>query len=78
MLLDNNFASIISAALWGRNVYASVTRFLQFQLTTNVVAVVTAVAGSLATARSPVTAVQVCWEGGGDGVSGGRVKGIEE
>ncbi|KFM24841.1 Plasma membrane calcium-transporting ATPase 3 [Auxenochlorella protothecoides] len=61
VLLDNNFASIISAALWGRNVYASVTRFLQFQLTTNVVAVVTAVAGSLATARSPVTAVQMLW-----------------
>lgn len=29
MLLDNNFASIVSAVLWGRNVYANITRFLQ-------------------------------------------------
>lgn len=61
ILLDNNFASIVSAALWGRNVYASITRFLQFQLTTNVVAVVTAVMGSVAHTRSPLTAVQMLW-----------------
>jgi cation transport ATPase len=29
VLLDNNFASIVSAVLWGRNVYANITRFLQ-------------------------------------------------
>jgi hypothetical protein len=29
VLLDNNFASIASAVLWGRNVYANITRFLQ-------------------------------------------------
>lgn len=29
MLLDNNFASIVSAVLWGRNVYCNITRFLQ-------------------------------------------------
>ena len=61
VLLDNNFASIVSAALWGRNVYASITRFLQFQLTTNIVAVVTAVAGSVAHTRSPLSAVQMLW-----------------
>ncbi len=37
LLLDSSFSSIVSAVLWGRNVYASVTKFLQFQLTANVV-----------------------------------------
>lgn len=46
--MDNNFSSIVSAVKWGRNVYAGITRFLQFQLTINVVAIVTACAGSLA------------------------------
>jgi Ca2+ transporting ATPase len=33
ILLDDNFASIVTAAKWGRNVYASIQKFLQFQLT---------------------------------------------
>ena len=45
--MDNNFRSIVSAVKWGRNVYTGITRFLQFQLTINVVAIVTACAGSL-------------------------------
>ena len=32
VLLDNNFASIVSAVLWGRNVYCNITRFLQARL----------------------------------------------
>ncbi|KAL4419237.1 hypothetical protein ABPG77_010679, partial [Micractinium sp. CCAP 211/92] len=61
VLLDNNFASIVSAALWGRNVYANITRFLQFQLTINLVAVATAVTGAIVAAESPLTAVQMLW-----------------
>jgi hypothetical protein len=37
LLMDDSFSSIVSAVKWGRNVYASVTKFLQFQLTANVV-----------------------------------------
>jgi len=48
LLMDNNFTSIVSAVKWGRNVYAGIMRFLQFQLTINAVAIVTACAGSLA------------------------------
>ena len=40
ILIDDNFASIVKAVMWGRNVYDSVSKFLQFQLTVNVVAVV--------------------------------------
>ena len=32
LLLDDNFTSIVSAVKWGRNVYAGITKFLQFQV----------------------------------------------
>ncbi len=31
VLMDDNFASIVGAVAWGRNVYASVAKFLQYQ-----------------------------------------------
>ncbi len=61
VLLDDNFQSIVVAALWGRNVYANVARFLQFQLTINVVAVIIAVGGALGVSESPLSAVQMLW-----------------
>lgn len=39
ILLDDNFSSIVKAVLWGRNIFDSIRKFLQFQLTVNVVAV---------------------------------------
>lgn len=42
VLLDDNFGSIVKAVKWGRNVYDNIRRFLQFQLTVNIVAVFTA------------------------------------
>lgn len=36
ILLDDNFASIVTAAKWGRNVYDCIQKFLQFQLTVNI------------------------------------------
>ena len=38
IIMDDNFSSIVRAVLWGRNVYDSIRKFLQFQLTVNVVA----------------------------------------
>uniref|UniRef100_A0A4W5L9I9 Calcium-transporting ATPase n=1 Tax=Hucho hucho TaxID=62062 RepID=A0A4W5L9I9_9TELE len=40
ILTDDNFTSIVKAVMWGRNVYDSISKFLQFQLTVNVVAVI--------------------------------------
>lgn len=37
VLLDDNFSSIVKAAMWGRNVYDSIRKFVQFQLTVNLV-----------------------------------------
>merc|ERR1712238_436183 len=61
ILLDDNFASIVTAAKWGRNVYASIQKFLQFQLTVNISAVATALVGSFAYAKSPLAAIQLLW-----------------
>ena len=41
LIMDDNFTSIVSAVKWGRNIYDSIRKFLQFQLTVNVVAVIT-------------------------------------
>jgi Ca2+ transporting ATPase len=61
ILLDDNFASIVTAAKWGRNVYASIQKFLQFQLTVNVAAVVTALVGAFSYQTSPLAAIQLLW-----------------
>lgn len=47
--------------MWGRNVYDSIAKFLQFQLTVNVVAVVVAFIGACAIEDSPLKAVQMLW-----------------
>ena len=39
ILTDDNFNSIVKAVLWGRNVHDSIAKFIQFQLTVNIVAV---------------------------------------
>ncbi|VDL62783.1 unnamed protein product [Hymenolepis diminuta] len=44
ILTDDNFSSIVKAVMWGRNVYDSIAKFLQFQLTVNAVAVIVAFA----------------------------------
>ena len=46
ILTDDNFTSIVKAIMWGRNVYDSIAKFLQFQLTVNFVAVVVAFLGA--------------------------------
>lgn len=61
ILTDDNFTSIVKAVMWGRNVYDSISKFLQFQLTVNVVAVVVAFSGACITQDSPLKAVQMLW-----------------
>ncbi|XP_074082665.1 plasma membrane calcium-transporting ATPase 1 isoform X2 [Macrotis lagotis] len=61
ILIDDNFTSIVKAVMWGRNVYDSISKFLQFQLTVNVVAVIVAFTGACITQDSPLKAVQMLW-----------------
>lgn len=40
IILDDNFSTIVTVAKWGRSVYINIQKFVQFQLTVNVVALV--------------------------------------
>jgi P-type E1-E2 ATPase len=46
ILIDDNFSSIITACKWGRNIYNCIRKFIQFQLTVNVVALFMSVLGA--------------------------------
>jgi Ca2+ transporting ATPase len=61
ILLDDNFASIITAVRWGRNIYTNVRKFLQFQLTVNVVAMFIVFLGGVVVSDPPLTSVQMLW-----------------
>jgi len=61
ILLDDNFASIVTAAKWGRNIYASIQKFLQFQLTVNLAAVTTTLVGAFVNQVTPLAAIQLLW-----------------
>ena len=61
IIMDDNFKSIVQAVLWGRCVYDNICKFLQFQLTVNITAIVIACAGSAILTESPLTAIQMLW-----------------
>ncbi|KAF9982629.1 hypothetical protein BGZ75_005907 [Mortierella antarctica] len=63
ILMDDNFSSIVKAILWGRSVNDAVKKFLQFQLTVNVTAVIlTLVTAVVSDKQKPVmSAVQLLW-----------------
>ena len=61
ILLDDNFTSIVVALKYGRNVYDSVRKFLQFQLAVNVTAMAIVFFGSTILSDSPLNAVQMLW-----------------
>ncbi|CAL4080522.1 unnamed protein product, partial [Meganyctiphanes norvegica] len=61
VLTDDNFTSIVKAVMWGRNVYDSIAKFLQFQLTVNVVAVTVAFVSVCIISDTPLKAVQMLW-----------------
>jgi Ca2+ transporting ATPase len=60
-LLDDNFCSIKTAVTFGRNIYDNVKKFLQFQLTVNVVAMFIVFSGSILFEETPLNAVQMLW-----------------
>lgn len=60
-LMDDNFCSILTAVRYGRNIYDNIRKFLQFQLTVNVVAMFLVFAGACLFGEEPLTAVQLLW-----------------
>ncbi|KAF5867308.1 plasma membrane calcium [Aspergillus alliaceus] len=63
ILLDDNFSSIVTAIAWGRAVNDAVAKFLQFQITVNITAVVLTFVSSLYSGQnqSVLSAVQLLW-----------------
>ncbi|KAJ4458401.1 ion-transporting P-type ATPase [Paratrimastix pyriformis] len=61
VILDDNFASVVKSVMWGRSVYDNIRKFLQFQLTVNVVALVLSFVGAVSGQGTPITAVQMLW-----------------
>ncbi|XP_010259161.2 PREDICTED: putative calcium-transporting ATPase 13, plasma membrane-type [Nelumbo nucifera] len=61
VILDDNFASIATVLKWGRCVYNNIQKFIQFQLTVNVAALVINFVAAISAGKVPLTAVQLLW-----------------
>ena len=61
VILDDKFSSIVRAIMWGRSVYDNIRKFLQFQLTVNVVALTIVFIGAVAGFDPPLNAVMMLW-----------------
>ncbi|XVF15428.1 hypothetical protein REPUB_Repub09cG0152300 [Reevesia pubescens] len=61
IILDDNFSTIVTVAKWGRSVYINIQKFVQFQLTVNVVALIVNFSSACLTGSAPLTAVQLLW-----------------
>ena len=61
IIMDDNFASIIKAIMWGRNIYDNIRKFLMFQITISLVALLTAFIGSVVLQYSPLQPIQLLW-----------------
>jgi Ca2+-transporting ATPase len=73
IVLDDNFKTIVTACKWGRSIYENIRKFLQFQLTVNVVALILLVIASITQfvvpadpngssgLDLPLTAIQLLW-----------------
>jgi Ca2+-transporting ATPase len=60
-IVDNSFASISRAVMWGRSLYRNIQRFVMFQLTVNVAACLIVLAGAFMGTESPLTVTQMLW-----------------
>ncbi len=60
-ILDNSFASIVKAVMWGRSLYKNIQRFILFQMTVNVVACVVVLVGAFMGTENPLNVTQMLW-----------------
>lgn len=60
-IIDNSFASIGRAVMWGRSLYQNIQRFLLFQLTVNVSACLIVLVGAFMGTESPLSVTQMLW-----------------
>ena len=60
-LIDDSFGSIVKGVMWGRSLYKNIQRFIFFQLTVNVTALLIVLAGSIVGTEMPLTVTQILW-----------------
>lgn len=60
-LLDDSFSSIETAVMWGRSLYHNIQRFILFQLTINLTAMLIVLIGSIFGKELPLTVTQMLW-----------------
>ena len=60
-IIDNSFASINKAIMWGRSLYLNIQRFIIFQMTINLCACLIVLFGSFIGMNSPLTVTQMLW-----------------
>jgi len=61
VLVDDNFASIVGAVKEGRTIYDNIVRFVRFQLSTNIGAILTVLGAPLFGFPTPFSAIQILW-----------------
>ena len=62
IILDDNFSTIVTVAKWGRSVYINIQKFVQFQLTVNVVALVVNFSSACLTGTSEILYKSFEWK----------------
>jgi Ca2+-transporting ATPase len=61
VLTDDNFASIVRAVEEGRTIYDNIVKFVRFQLSTNIGALLTVLVAPFLGFATPFTAIQILW-----------------
>ena len=61
IIMDDKFSSIVKAVLWGRSVFDNIRKFLQFQLTVNVVALTITFLSAVVGYQPPLNAIMMLW-----------------
>lgn len=61
VILDNNFISIYKSVQWGRTIFENVRKFLQFQLTINIVICTITIIGGATIGHKPLNVIQMLW-----------------
>ncbi len=61
ILTDDSFGTIVKGIKWGRGIYENFQRFIQFQITVNIIAFLTAILSVAFDFEMPFTTIQLLW-----------------
>jgi len=61
IITNDNYTSILAGIKWGRNIYYSIRKLVQFQITANMVAILIACLGGIILGESPMNALHLLW-----------------